>query len=329
LNSTLKPNKGAGLCQPAPSSPNLLFHENWWLEAATHNNFHRVTVTDGDLVIGSLPFVIRKRIGFTELRMPPFTHLLGPMIDAGTGKAETRLRRRWSIIRRLVDQLPPHDYFRQSLNYPWTDDGCGFQDCGFNVAAHYTFEIDCRADLESIWNAMNFKVRQHVRRANEKLSITSVTDPLEFELFYKANLIKSGRSNFVQFETFNTLFLECQRRNAGQILSARWPDGRPAAMIFLVWGHGTMYYLMSTRAADLGDNGSINLLIWSAIKEAHQRKLVLDLDGIISSGTARFLSGFGGQIKARMIVERARFLYGAVQLTRKHFIRHRVSNSFV
>jgi hypothetical protein len=284
-----------------------------------------VTVSSGSAVVGRLPFVIRKRLGFTELRMPPFTHVLGPVVDPGPGKYQTQLSRRLSIIRGLIDQLPEFDYFKQAVDSSIAD-GLAFQDRGFRVSMNYTFEIDCSDDLEQIWNAMHFKARQHIRRAEEKFSVESVADPNEFLHFYMENLERKRRTTFIEFGTFPDAFAESRARDCGEILSARWPDGKPAAMVYLVWGHGTMYYLLSTRAHDQGDNGSINLLIWSAIQRAHQRGLVFDLDGVSTSGTARFLSGFGGRLKPRMIVERAGSVYGAIQHARQQFITgHRFS----
>jgi lipid II:glycine glycyltransferase (peptidoglycan interpeptide bridge formation enzyme) len=84
-------------------------------------------------------------------------------------------------------------------------------------------------------------------------------------------------------------------------------------MIYLAWGGGIMYYLMSTRAADASDNGSVNLLIWSAIKRAHELGLFFDLDGVTTSGTARFLSGFGGNIRTRLVITTGRKIYNVVE----------------
>ena len=84
---------------------------------------------------------------------------------------------------------------------------------------------------------------------------------------------------------FSAAFSACQARDSGEILKASWPDGNPAAMVFLVWGHGRMYYLLTTRVIDPKDNGSVPLLIWSAIKRAHERRLIFDLDdkrGVLS-----------------------------------------------
>lgn len=275
---------------PAPASAELLFHEPWWLAAATQGRFQEVMVKSGDRVVGRLPFVVTRKMGFTALRMPPFTHLLGPAVDAGSGKAQTQLLRRLSVVRELLDQLPPFDFFKQAFRV-MSADGLAFQDRGFQISPQYTFQIDCRHPLEQIWQDMQSKTRQHIRRAEEKFSIDVVEDPCAFVRFYAANLRKYGRTSHIDFTSFGTLFDESRKRDSGEILSANWPDGTPTAMVYLVWGHGTMYYLLSTRAADAGDNGSVNLLIWSAIKRAHSRSLVFDLDGVSSSGTARFLSG--------------------------------------
>jgi hypothetical protein len=88
-------------------------------------------------------------------------------------------------------------------------------------------------------------------------------------------------------------------------------------MVFIVWGYGVMYYLMSTRAGDVHGNGAVSLLVWSAIKRCHSANLRLDLDGVYSSGSARFLSGFGGRTKIRMIISRAGPAYGLLQLSKK------------
>ena len=302
---------------PSPTElPGTLFHEHWWLAAATNGGFKEVTVTNGGRVVGRLPFTLTKKKGFVECRMPPFTHVLGPIVDAGNGKTQTQLLRRLSIIRTLIDQLPRADLFRQALDQSFLD-GLAFQDRGFHVQPQYTFEIDCREAPEKLWTEMHSKVRQHVRRAEEKFVVANVDDPNDFIRFYLENLRKRRLGSALNWGTFAELFFQSSARNCGEILSASWPDGRPVAMTFLVWGHGKMYYLLSTRAHDDNDNGSMNLLIWSAMKRAHDRGLLFDLDGVSTSGTARFLSGFGGLPKQRLIVQRAGLSYGVMQYAKR------------
>jgi hypothetical protein len=304
---------------PEPASHGLLFHEPWWLSAATRGQCQEVTVEQGGQVVGRLPFVVTRTLGLTALRMPPFTHVLGPVVDVGKGKTQTQLLRRLSVVRDLLDRLPPFDFFKQAFPAT-TADGLAFQDRGFQISPQYTFQIDGRRDLDTLWRDMNTKTRQHIRRAEEKLVVATVEDPDAFTRFYLANLRKHGRRSHMNFAPFADIVIESRLRDCGEILSANWPDGTPAAMAYLVWGHGVMYYLLSTRAADAGDNGSVNLLIWSAIKRAHARGLVFDLDGVSTSGTARFLSGFGGRLEMRLIARRSRFIYRALHHAKRHLI---------
>lgn len=303
-----------------------IFHESWWLSTVTGGRFQEtVTKRDND-VIGRLPFVERKQGPFRVLRMPPFTHILGPAVDAGEGKPQTQLIRRLSITRSLIEQLPPYSYFHQALD-PSLDnglalaDGLAFQDREFAVSPQYTFAIDCRHSLDEMWTALYLKTRQHVRRAEKVYSVRKVEDPSLFIEFYLKNIKTRGRANHLDFTNFPALFSECRARECGCILGAFDHKDAPIAMTYLVWGHGTMYYLLSTRSLDTPDHGAVSLLIWSAMKEARELALFLDLDGVSSTGTARFLSNFGGQIKQRLIINRSRMPYRALQLANRYYSR--------
>jgi hypothetical protein len=116
-----------------------LFHEPWWLSAVTDGRYEEAVVKQGSDVVGRLPYVTVRRGPFRTIRMPRFTHLLGPLVNAGAGKPQTRLIRRLSITRSLIDQLPPNSFFLQHLD-PSLDcglaiaDGLAFQDRGFSIA---------------------------------------------------------------------------------------------------------------------------------------------------------------------------------------------------
>jgi Acetyltransferase (GNAT) domain len=296
----------------------LLFQEPWWLDAVTGGRCANVLVEQGGNIVGRLPYLTTRRGPFRVARMPPFTHVLGPWVDTGVGKPQTRLNHRLSITRALIDQLPPLALFEQHLDPSADDgfaraDGLAFQDRGFTVSPQYTFEIDCRQHVDALWEAMHFKTRQHIRRAGEKYTIRGITDPATFADVYMRNLRAMGRSIRIDFACFPGLFAECRARGCGEILGAFAPDGSPVSMVYLVWSAATMYYLLSTRGPDPQDNGSINLLLWSAMKLANERGLVFDLDGVYTSGSARFLSGFGGRIKNRLLVRRGNTLFNGLQ----------------
>jgi hypothetical protein len=170
-----------------------LFHEYWWLEAATGGHFSEVEVTRGDYLAGRLPFVMSRQKGFRTLGMPTFTHLLGPFVSSGDGKRQTRIMNRLATVGSLIEQLPRFDFFKQAIDPSVDDglaliDGLAFQRHGFKVGHQYSFEIDCRVKLDILLAGMHFKVRQHIRRAEEQSSVETIDDPERFVSFYIDNL---------------------------------------------------------------------------------------------------------------------------------------------
>src|ERR1700676_4096959 len=67
-----------------------IFHEDWWLEAATGGQFEVVEVVTGGRIVGRLPFHKTKRFGLAFIRMPELTYFMGPAIDEGEGSSNTR-----------------------------------------------------------------------------------------------------------------------------------------------------------------------------------------------------------------------------------------------
>jgi hypothetical protein len=294
-----------------------IFQEPWWLSAVTAGRFEESVVKEGSDIVGRLPYVPSRKGPFLVLRMPTFTHILGPAIEAGEGKPHTRLMRRLSIARSLIDQLPRSSFFLIHLDPSLNDglaqaDGLAFQERGFAVSSQYTFEIDCHQGLDEMWAALYLKTRQHIRRAEKAYSVRTVDNPRQFVDFYLKNLKAWGRANRIDFTNFPTLFSECCGHKCGMILAAFQNDA-PIAMTYLVWGHGKMFYLLSTRTFETSHQGAVSLLLWTAMKEAHQLGVILDLDGVYSSGTARFLSNFGGEIKTRLVIQRSSLPYAILQ----------------
>ena len=205
--------------QPSDSRPQLeqsLFHQPWWLSATTSGRYQECIVKQGSEIVGRLPYTIVHRGPFRTLRMPGFTHLLGPIVNAGAGKPQTRLMRRMSIVRSLIDQLPRHSFFLQHIDPSADDglaiaDGLAFQDRGFTLSPQYTFAIDCRKSSDELWSAMHFKTRQHIRRAEEKYAVCSVEDPQSFIDFYIEDIRSSGKVNQINFGFLYRLVLRMSR----------------------------------------------------------------------------------------------------------------------
>src|SRR5262249_40075375 len=156
---------------------------------------------------------------------------------------------------------PRVHYFRQLLDVE-NHEVQAFLNRGFQIGIENTFRLDGRGALDETWAGMRDKTRNLIRKSEQKYALRSLTDPQHFVRFYVETIEKRGKRNEIDFARFPALFSECTARNQGEILVARTHDGTPAAMLFLVWGNGVMYYLLSVRDIALADSGAISLLIW-------------------------------------------------------------------
>jgi hypothetical protein len=86
-------------------------------------------------------------------------------------------------------------------------------------------------------------------------------------------------------------------------------------MAFFVWDGDTMYYNTATRSR-CNSAGAMNLLVWHAIKLAHEKALTFDFDGIVKIGTMRFFSGFGGNLTTRLLITKRRPAYALLSQTK-------------
>lgn len=295
-----------------------IFQQPWWLSAASGGTHDEVVVKQADDVVARLAFVSDKTMGFRRLRMPPFTHVLGPEVTLGKGKPQTELTRRLSLVRSLIDQLPQFDFFKLALDPSGSGglanaDGLAFQEKGFRVSPQYNYRIDGAASLEKVWDGMDFRTRQHIRRAQGSCAVDALTDPATFVDFYVRNLEINNKSARFDLAHFVNIFGACEERQCGSALVARLPDGSPVAMTFLVWDDTFLYYLLSTRTPGAREGGAASLLIWSAIQKAHELGLCFDFDGVSTSGIARFYAGFGGQICNRLVVTGKKSAFSAAQ----------------
>ena len=184
-------------------------------------------------------------------------------------------------------------------HHPGTTNTVAFGAAGFRADAQFTFEIEPAPEGE-LWKRMRDKTRNVIRRAEERFAAVELDDPAEFTTFYESNLRRRGLSNLYDLAVCRALIAECRARGAGRVLAARDRDGSIKAAIFTIWDAGAEYYFMTTRRTDAG-NGAVSLLVWEAIKHAAVSGLRFDFDIFTGTNDALFFSGFGGNIRARLV----------------------------
>jgi hypothetical protein len=285
-----------------PPCKNLLvptvFHNPWWLEAASDGEYHEVEVRSSHRVVARLPYIVKRRLNhFREIEMPELTHFLGPAFDSEPTQAANRVLRNYSLTKELLGQLGSFHSFEQRFHRD-IQETMAFQAAGFRTHVDFTYEIAPRP-VKAIWASLRDKTRNVIRRAQERMIVVGMDDPYAFEAYYAANLRARGLA--MQYKRIGKICEAAISRNQGRILAAMGADGQIVAAIFVPWDYQAAYYLLSTRSV-LTDNGAVSLLIWEAIQMATKAGLIFDFDGAGPSGNRLLYTGFGGAITPRYSV---------------------------
>lgn len=301
-----------------------LFHEPWWLNAVTGGNWDEAVVEQNGRITGRLPYVTRRAFGVTSLSMPPLTRTLGPQLPLGL-PAEHQAAEHRKIMRSLLEQLPAHQHFRQIFD-PALPDALPFYEMGYQSSLTYTVRIPGGWSLEERWRHIRGRLRNDIRRAQERLQISPVEID-EFCNFYNRhtqinNQLWWSRRFQREGDALKTrLYQAASARHAACLIGARDKDGNLQAAIMPVWGHGVMYYFLTVRADRPAGHGAIKLLMWQVIALAHAQGVDFDIDGFVRPSAVRLQLGFGGDVCNRINVTKSSALLDLAQwvLARSRF----------
>jgi Acetyltransferase (GNAT) domain len=278
-----------------------LFHEEWWLDAATNGHWDCATIERNGAVIASMPFILRNRLGLRFLTMPPYTRTLGPVFTDVPTKPSKKLSAQVGLLRTLLTKIPKHDRFEMMLP-PESDLTLAFVTCSYVVTNTFTFvsEGACPS-TDPLLRDMEPRTRRKILSSARKLQVERHTD---VDRFIRMSVLEHGRlfTNNNNFPAINNIFRACLERNRAMVLSAVNEHGKDVAVSVLVWGCGVLYNLLAARHPEQAGPGANSLLVWEALRIAKEKGLRFDSDGVYSPHAAVFYSRFGLTPKVRPTV---------------------------
>lgn len=290
---SLSTSKYKVLCAEEKSIP--LFSQAWWLDAtAGEGKWDVALVEDGGRIVASMPYVIKKRHGFTLLGQPALTQTLGPWLRESNAKYAKILSLQKDWLNGLIDQLPAFDNFSQNWSYQQTN-WLPFFWKKFNQTTRYTYALPDLTDEKIIWSGIQQKIRTDIRKASERFSIQIRSD-LDIEAFIKLNALvfdRQGLSLPYSGDYVRKIDQECMQRNRRKIFIAEDEQGRHHAGVYIVWDENSAYYLMGGGDPELRSSGATSLCMWEAIKFASTVTKRFDFEGSMIESVERFFRAFG------------------------------------
>lgn len=243
------------------------------------------------------PVCRTKKYGLNLLRNPLLTPYLGPLFFYDDSvKPHKKITIQEKLFEQLWQQLPTWSFFDMQC-IPEYNNFLPFQHKGFSHTQRLTYEIHLSQDEENIFAAINATRRNNIRQAERELHIIEgITDLETFYAMYQNTLQRKGKNYSVTKHYFTNIVFAAIEHHAGQMFTAKDTLGKIHAIIFVVFDHQRMYYLLSAINPQQAHNGAVAMLLWNAIKTAKEKKLnIFDFEGSVDKGVELFFRSFGGQ----------------------------------
>jgi hypothetical protein len=285
-----------------------VFHERWWLDAAAPGAWQEVRIEENGKPVARLPFVPQRLLGFRLLLAPPLSNRLGPLVDAGDGRHETRLRRFDHLVDELIDRLPPADMFRQTF-HPDVLSWLPFHRKGFRVEPQISYVLDDLSDLDRVWAGISGQTRRVIKNAARRLEVQPDDDAERLERMVRSTFGRQRLEVPYNASVLHRIVRACLDRDRATVLSAVDAAGLVHATLFCVRDDRRTWYLGGGGDPELRSNGAGSLLMWELIKDSAKRGPVFDFEGSMLPGVERYFRNFGGRQETYFAVTRtsARF----------------------
>lgn len=250
-------------CQTEKDLP--IFVKDWYLDAVCGEGYWDVVLVEqNNEILACFPYFVKKKLGFEYIIMPPMVKMMGPYL---TPKVRS-LKNSHRYYQQLIEQLPKVDGFKQDF-HPALTNWLPFYWKGYHQSTRYTYNLDI-SNLDQVYAGLNRNMRRNIKKAEQQLRIES-RHPLT--TFYQLNQMSFDRQEISIPYSFDLLKKHDQaleKNKARQMLFALDEKDRIHSAAYLIWDRTSAYYHLSGDNPELRASGAGILLIWEAIKYAHQ-----------------------------------------------------------
>ncbi|MPY95519.1 MAG: GNAT family N-acetyltransferase [Acidimicrobiia bacterium] len=271
-----------------------VFHEPWWLDAAAPGAWRELLVEENGRPVARLPLVERQRYGMRLLLGPTLSPRMGPLVEPGDGRYETRLRRSDHLVEGLLDQLPPADLFRQTL-HPDIMSWLSFHHRGFQVEPLISYVLDQLADLDEVWAGISGQTRRVIKKAGATLEVREEATTDQLQRMVRSTFQRQRLEVPYDPAVLDRIVRACLERDRGRVLSAVDAAGRLHASLFCAWDDQRAWYIGGGGDPELRSSGGGSLLMWELIKASAKHVGRFDFEGSMLPSVERYFRNFGGR----------------------------------
>lgn len=251
----------------------MVYAMSWYLDLVCEN--WDALVSDDYEAVMPLPW--KKKYGIKYIYHPFFAQQLGVFykIDADDQTYE------------FLQAIPANFLkYETSLNFLNSA-----KNLSLNIRSNYILKLN--QDYETIYKAFNDNTRRNIKKADKEEMILSDLTPEAFVQLKKETAV--AKLNKQAYERMQQLITESMTRGVGVIYAAKNKQGEILGAVFLLRFKKRIIYLFSASNNSGKQVRVMFKLVNRIIKENAEKELLLDFEGSMIEGVARFFKGFGAQ----------------------------------
>jgi hypothetical protein len=256
----------------------LIYAYSWYLDIVSPG-WEAIADDDYQTV---MPLPVKSKFGLKYLVQPVFTQQLG--IFSASNLSETVV---WEYISRI-----PKKYFRQIFNL----NSANILSPSTKLTNRSNYELDLNRNYSELYQHFNENTRRNIKKAgNSGCLPEKSSDVVLFLAHYQKNA--KERLNGFMLEKLKYIISTCLLRNKGEVYWARNKQGNMIAGTFFIADEDRIIYAASFSTQEGMENSAMFYIINEIIRQNANSPKVLDFEGSMIPGVARFFAGFGAEIK--------------------------------
>ena len=269
-----------------------IFMQPWWLDAVCAGKEWDVLLAEDDqhVILGAMPYLLRKRLWLKYIVMPQQTQIGGIWVTADITGDKWRTAEVCRQIKEQLDTMGLAYYYQQYLPGSLCVDA--MRALGFRTREQVTYRVEDLSSLDALIDSFSKNKKRQLQKA---LSLHAERT-MEVEDFYRFHCqCLEARKRKISYSREFLLVLErkARRMKQCQILSICNADGKPYAAAFLIWDANYMYYLIPAFDPAFRESGASALLVLEAMKLAREKHVRFDFEGSMDKGVAKHYKQFG------------------------------------
>ncbi len=276
-----------------------IFSQYWYLDSlCTKDEWDVILLLNDDKVIASLPIYREKKLFFTLIKQPKLMQNLSIWINYPEDQTYQKKR---SLENKVIDAfiklLPKADMISINMHYNYQNLIC-FHWHGFEEITRYTYLIDLKQNIETIFNNFSSNMRNKIRKS-EKLVNIEVTEDIKivYDLLCKSFNRQNKKLDFnLEYLKKHDSFLK--NKNLRKIFVALDKEtNEPHSILYLIWDKLSSYVHLVGEDPNKRSSGAGIKLIYESIKYSKDElKLkIYDFEGSMIKSIEKVRRNCGGK----------------------------------